>query len=139
MRPIAIIVLMFGWLCWAGPIVADTESEITAALDYFAEVWDAGDLESIRSYYDPDFVLVTSSGLVSRADRMADLQSITQSEGDRGELSYSGVQVLTLADGHALAYGQRTLAFKDGSSITTWFSTVYKKTPFGWKAILSHQ
>jgi hypothetical protein len=133
------IVLMFGWLCWAGGAVADTESEITTALDYFAEVWGAGDLESIRSYYHPDFVLVTSSGPVSRAERIADVESITESEGDRGELNYSGVRVLPLADDHALAYGQRTLAFKDGSSITAWFSTVYKKTPFGWKAILSHQ
>jgi len=48
-------------------------------------------------------------------------------------------QTLVLIDGHALAYGQMRLAFKDGSSIESWFSTVYAKTPFGWKAILTHQ
>lgn len=139
MRLIALIALLFGSICCAGPALADTESEIQAVLDYFAEVWSAGDLESIRSYYHPDFVLVTSSGPVSRVERIADVESITESEGDPGELSYSGVRVLPLADGHALAYGQRTLSFKDGSSLTAWFSTVYTKTPFGWKAILSHQ
>ena len=139
MRSIALIALLFGSICCAGQARANTESEITAVLDYFAEVWGAGDLESVRSYYHPDFVLVTSSGPVPRAERIANVESITENEGDRGELSFSDVRVLPLADGHALAYGRRTLAFKDGSSLTTWFSTVYKKTPFGWKAILSHQ
>ena len=27
--------------------------------------------------------------------------------------------------------------FKDGSSIESWFSTVYENTPFGWKALLT--
>ena len=69
----------------------------------------------------------------------ADIESIAQSEGDRGELTYSRVEVRALGDGHALAYGMRRLAFKDGSSMETWFSTVYADTPFGWKAILTHQ
>ena len=102
-------------------------------------VWKEGELETLRGYYHPDFVLVTSQGPVGLAQRMADIQSIAQSEGDRGELTYSSVLVRALADGHALAYGKRRLAFKDGSSIETWFSTVYANTPFGWKAILTHQ
>ena len=27
---------------------------------------------------------------------------------------------------------------KDGSSIETWFTTVFVNTPFGWKALLTH-
>ena len=139
MRSIALTALLVGWSCFAQPAFADTEAEIMAALDYFSEVWKEGELETLRGYYHPDFVLVTSQGPVGLAQRMADIQSIAQSEGDRGELTYSSVVVRALAGGHALAYGKRRLAFKDGSSIETWFSTVYANTPFGWKAILTHQ
>jgi hypothetical protein len=139
MRSIVLIALLLGWSCCAQPALADTEAEIMAALDYFSEVWREGELETLRGYYHPDFVLVTSQGPVALAQRMADIQSIAQSEGDRGELTYSSVVVRALADGHALAYGKRRLAFRDGSSIETWFSTVYANTPFGWKAILTHQ
>jgi hypothetical protein len=139
MRSIALTVLLLASFCCARPALANAESEITAALDYFAEVWGEGDLETLRGYYHTDFVLVTPQGPVGLTQRMADLESIAQSDGDRGELTYSSVKVRALADGHALAYGKRRLAFKDGSSIDSWFSTVYAKTPFGWKAILSHQ
>lgn len=139
MRPIALTALVLVWFGCVEPALADTEDEITAALDYFAEVWKEGDLGTIRGYYHADFVLVTDQGPVALEQRMADMESIVQSEGDRGELSYSGVKVVTLDGGHALAYGKRTLAFRDGSSIDSWFSTVYAKTPFGWKAILTHQ
>lgn len=139
MRPIALIVLVLSWFSCAAPALADTEDEITSALDYFAEVWREGDVGMLRGYYHPDFVLVTSDGPVALAQRMADIESIAQSDGDRGELSYTGVQVRALADGHALAYGKRRLAFRDGSAIESWFSTVYANTPFGWKAILTHQ
>jgi hypothetical protein len=139
MRSIALTALLLGWFCCAQPAFADTEAEITAALDYFSEVWKEGDVDTLRGYYHADFMLVTSQGPVSLTQRMADIESIAQSEGDRGELTYSGVEVRALGDGHALAYGKRRLAFKDGSSMETWFSTVYADTPFGWKAILTHQ
>lgn len=139
MRSIALSALLLGCLCCAGQARADTEAEISAALDYFAEVWQEGDLETMRGYYHPDFVLVTAEGPVSLTQRMADLDAITKSGEDRGELNHSGVKIQALSDAHALAWGKRRLAFRDGSSIETWFSTVYAKTPFGWKAILTHQ
>ena len=139
MRSIALIAPLVIWFCCAESARADTEAEIKAALDYYAEVWNEGDLETIRGYYHADFMLVTPQGPVSLAQRNADIESITRSGEDRGELSYSGVTVRPLGDGHALAWGELRLAFKDGSSIDSWFSTVYKKTPFGWKAILTHQ
>ena len=139
MRLTILIGLVLGWLCGAGSVLADTESEIRAALDYFAEVWQEGDLQTIRGYYHADFVLITPDGPVSLAQRMADLDAVAKSGEDRGELTHSAVKIRTLSDGHALAWGKRRLAFGDGSSIEIWFSTVYAKTPFGWKAILTHQ
>lgn len=122
----------------ASPLQADTETEITTALDYFSEVWNAGDLEAIRGYYHPEFVLVTDDGVSNLAQRMDDLESIAQAGEDRGVLERSQIEVKVLDDEHAMAYGKLSLQFKDGSGFNTWFTTVYKKTPFGWKAILTH-
>jgi len=126
-------------LLLAGPLYADTKAEITSALDYFAEVWNEGDLESVRSYYHTDFVLVTDHGIIPLRQRLADFESVTQEGKDHGELSTSQVTVKELGEKHAMAYGHSILKFKDGSSFETWFSTVYVKTPFGWKAILTSE
>ena len=119
--------------------MADTRDEITTALDYYAEIWNEGDFEALRGYYSPDFVLVSARGVETLAQRFDDMNTLAAAGDDRGELTYSNVKVTALADQHALAYGQMRLQFNDGSSIESWFSTVYAKTPFGWKAILTHQ
>ena len=84
-----LIVLLF----MASPVYADTETDITAALNYFAEVWNEGDLDAIRGYYHPDFVLVTEQGSISLGQRIDDLETIAKEGEDRGELVYSQVQV----------------------------------------------
>lgn len=125
------------WL--AGPALADARDDIATAIDYYAEMWNEGDVEALRGYYHPSFVQITVDGIIPLTQRIADLNTLAAPGQDRGELSYSNVKVTPLADGHALAYGQMQLHFKDGSSLESWFSTVYAKTPFGWKAILTHQ
>lgn len=131
-------ILFLTLLLFAVPAKADTKTEIVTALDYFSEVWNAGDLEAIRGYYHPDFVLVADDGVSNLAQRMDDLESIAQAGEDRGVLERSQIEVKVLDDAHAVAYGKLSLQFKDGSGFNTWFTTVYKKTPFGWKAILTH-
>ena len=138
MKFISNTLIAFVCLALVGSVLADTETEITTALDYFAEVWNEGDLDAIRGYYHPDFVLVTAQGTIPLGQRIDDLEAIAQAGEDQGELAYSQLNVKTMEKDHALAYGAITLKFKDGSSIETWFTTVYLKTPFGWKAILTH-
>ena len=138
MKFISNTVIAFVCLALVGSVLADTETEITTALDYFAEVWNEGDLDAIRGYYHPDFVLVTDQGTIPLGQRIDDLEAIAQAGEDQGELAYSQLNVKTMEKDHALAYGELTLKFKDGSAIKTWFTTVYLKTPFGWKAILTH-
>jgi len=138
MKLISRMVISTICLATSGAVIADTESEITMALDYFAEVWNEGDIETIRGYYHADFVLITQEGRISLGQRIDDLKAIAQAGEDRGELTYSQVQVQALETNHALAYGELNLKFKDGSSLNSWFSTIYEKTPFGWKAILTH-
>ena len=125
------IPVLLSCIVFVGTVVADTRSDITAALDYYAEIWNEGDVETIRGYYHPEFVLITSEGPVPLRQRMEDLKVIAQAGEDRGELQYTQVKVKALEDDHAMAHGQVRLKFKDGSSFDSWFTTVYVKTPFG--------
>ena len=124
-------------MLFSAPLIADTENEITILLDYYAEMWNTGDTDFITSYFHPEFVLVSDDGTTTRAQHVSSIRTIGQNGGDRGELDYSGIRVKNLDDSHAVAYGKATLKFEDGSSIESWFSTVYEKTPFGWKALLT--
>lgn len=121
----------------SGPLFADTETEIKTALDYFSQVWNEGDLEAIRGYYHPDFVVITDNGPIPLKQRLDDLETVTRDGQDRGEMETTRVTVKELGEKHAVAYGYSSLKFKDGSAFNNWFTAVYEKTPFGWKAILS--
>lgn len=134
MMKICLVTLL---LLSTGPLSADTRTEITTALDYYAEVWNEGDVEAIRGYYAPDFVLISRDGPVALKERFEDIKSVMQDGKDRGELETSRITVKELGDKHAMAYAFSRLKFKDGSELNTWFTTVYEKTPFGWKAILT--
>ena len=137
MNRLLALLAMLALTGFATGLVADTETEIRTALDYYAEVWNENDIEALRGYYHQDFVLVNDTGTITLGQQIDDLTSIGQSGGDRGELSVKNVSVKALGDSHALAYGQLSLQFEDGSSFDNWFTTVYVKTPFGWKAILT--
>jgi len=117
---------------------ADARNDISAAIDYYAELWNEGDLEALRGFYHSDFKLITQNGVMTLEQRVADLDALAESGGDRGELHYSDSQVVELGEKHALAWGRMSLRFKDGSSIDGWYSTTFVNTPFGWKALLTH-
>ncbi len=138
MRTAFRLFVLAGCLLLAAPVAADTREELVAALDYFAEMLNEGDVEALRGFYHPEFKLITANGLVSLQERMADLEALVASGGDRGELAHHDLKIIELAENNAVAYGRTTLTFKDGSSLEAWFSTVFVKTPFGWKALLTH-
>ena len=105
------ILLAFAFLLMASSVVADTETEITTALDYFAEIWNEGDLEAIKGYYHPDFILVTDEGSIAQGQRLDGLRAIAQAGEDRGVLDYSHIQVKALEEKHAMAWGELQLKF----------------------------
>jgi hypothetical protein len=121
----------------SAPLYADTETEIRAALDYFSQVWNEDDLEAMQGYYHADFVQVSDEGRIEREQNLENIRTLIDDGGDRGDLVHSAVVIESLGDTHAVANGQMALKFDDGSSLETWFVTVYVKTPFGWKAVLT--
>lgn len=124
-------------MLFSAPLMADVENEITTLMDYFAEMWNAGDADFVSGYFHPEFILVTEDDTITRSEYVASIKSIGQRGGDRGELDYTGVKVRELGDSHAVAWGNSKLKFEDGSSLESRFSTVFAKTPFGWKALLT--
>jgi ketosteroid isomerase-like protein len=130
--------LLISLVLFASSVQADTDSEIRAALKYLAEVWNEGDLGVFKSYYHSDFVVVSQEGPIALDQWLGDLEDIAEAGKDRGKLSHADIQVKSLGDDRALAWGRRSLSFKDGSGFDSWFTTVYVKTPFGWKAIHAH-
>jgi ketosteroid isomerase-like protein len=138
LRATSLVAIVFA--CVLAPLAAraDTRGEIAAMLDYYAEVWNEGDLDALRGYYHEDFRLITANGVTTAEQRLADLATVAEGGADRGELTHGDVEILELGDKHALAYGRLSLRFKDGSSIDGWFSTVFVNTPFGWKALVTH-
>jgi ketosteroid isomerase-like protein len=134
MKKICLITLL---LLFVGPLSADTKGDITAAMDYFAEIWNEGDMEAIRGYYHSDFMLMTLTGPINLQQRLDDLAAIAEEGKDRGELELSQLTIRELDEKFAMAYGFRKLSFKDGSALDGWFTTIFEKTPFGWKALLT--
>ncbi len=82
-------VLLLGFLLTTNATAADPKTEIEAVLGYFAEMWNEGDLNAVRSYYHRDFVLVTAEGILSVGQRLGDLEAIMEPGKDHGELSFS--------------------------------------------------
>ena len=120
------------------PAHADTETEIRTALDYFAQVWNEDNLEAMQGYFHADFVQVNQRGRTDREQHIRNISTLIDDGGDRGRLGYSEIVVQELGTEYAMASGHMALTFDDGSELDTWFSTVYAKTPFGWKALLTH-
>ena len=131
------IMMFLAFLLAATPLAADTTSEMRTALDYYAQVWNENDIEAIEGYYHQDFVQISDEGTLSRKQQIDGIRSLGGKGGDRGTLAISNVSVKALGDEHAMAWGQMKLEFEDGSALESWFTTVYVKTPFGWKALLT--
>lgn len=138
MKSHKLLVVLMTLLLFSGHALADLESEITTSLDYFEELWRERDLESIRGYFHSDFVLISSSGILNRGERIEDLKVIMEPGTDQGELDFFEIQVRPLGDEYALAWGRSKLAFKDGTELVNLFSSVYVNTPFGWKLLMTH-
>ena len=133
------VVILLGFVLFSGfSAASDSEIEIKQMLNFLADEWNAGDLDSIRGHIHRDFVLITSDGVRTREQRMDELEIVMAPGKDHGELRYSNIRVKPLTDDYVLAYGRSQLKFKDGTELGSVFSSVYTKTPFGWRVILTH-
>ena len=133
------VAILLGFVLFSGfSAASDPEIEIKQMLNFLADEWTEGDMDSIRGHIHRDFVLITSDGVRTREQRLNELEIVMAPGKDHGELSYSNIQVKPLTDDYVLAYGRSQLKFKDGTELSSVFSSVYVNTPFGWRVILTH-
>ena len=134
-------------LCCAAMLLAPAlfaqDTEIRAMLKNSEAVWNRGDLVTFVTDYEdsPDTTFVGKE--VVRGGREAILARYRRSYPTRdamGTLTFSEIEVRSLAPGVALATGKYSLKrnSQGGGDATGRFSLVLKKTKDGWKIIHDH-
>lgn len=128
-------------LCCA-PLFAQN-AEIRAILQNTETAWNRGDLATVAGYYDdsPDTTFIGKQ--VTRGGTQAILQRYQRSYPTpeaRGTLTFSEIEVRSLADGVALAIGKFSLkrTAAGGGDAEGRFTLVLRRTSAGWKIIHDH-
>ena len=114
------------------------ERQILAETEHYAAAWNRGDMSVIDATHHPSYVHVTPDGPVTLQQRRSGVEERLDASQDHGILRFHQMTVRPLGDDYALAYGQATLRFKNGTETSVWFTSVYLRTPDGWKAVHDH-
>jgi uncharacterized protein (TIGR02246 family) len=140
-----IIVLMLRWLflfCLTPLLFAQTD-EVRALLKNSEAAWNRGDLPAFASYYEDSPETTFIGREVTRGGTQAILERYRRNYPNRdamGELSFSELEVRTLAADVALATGKfelkRTVAA--GGDTSGRFTLILRKSAAGWKIIHDH-
>jgi uncharacterized protein (TIGR02246 family) len=125
----------------AGPRpAAGSEAAIRAALDSTAAGWNRGDLATYLGVYTDSATEMLSTGPAGGRDAIE--QTMRSGFWRTGrplqQLRYEHIRVRMLGDDHALVTGQYVLSGADRPDRTGWFTTVWTRTPAGWRMIHDH-
>lgn len=128
----------------AGPARAPdwpaAEAEIRAALQSSADAWNHGDLKGHLAFYVPDVTFMTRDGPRPGVD------AIEKSFGEKyfvngapkQQLRFEQVTLRRLGPDFALATGRYVLEGGGEREQSGWFTTVWTRTPTGWRTIHDH-
>jgi uncharacterized protein (TIGR02246 family) len=127
---------------FCAPLFAQT-AEIQAILKNTEAAWNRGDLAAVASYYEdsPSTTFigreVTHGGTKAILERYQRAYPTPES---RGTLTFSEIEVRSLADGVALATGKYSLkrTAAGGGDASGRFTLVLHRTGAGWKIIHDH-
>lgn len=104
--------------------------------------WNRGDLDAFLGGYwnSPDVVFQSGGERFKGFETLkARFQKRYKSEGAAmGELTFSDIEIETLADNAALARGRWSLRMPDGKTPGGLFTVVVKKRPEGWRIVHDH-
>src|SRR5262249_19700343 len=129
-------------LCWA-PLLFSQSQEIQKILKDSETAWNRGDLETFVSYYEDaaetTFIgrEVTRGGIQAILGRYRRAYPTAEA---RGELTFSEIEIRTLAPGVALAIGKYSLkrTAAGGGDASGRFTLVLRHTKAGWKIVHDH-
>lgn len=122
------------------PDVGADEAEIRAALQSSADAWNRGDLPGHLAYYVPDVTFMTANGPRPgvAAIEKAFAEKYFVDGKPKQELRFEQVEVRLLGTGSALATGRFVLAGGGLAEQSGWFTTIWARTPEGWRTIHDH-
>jgi uncharacterized protein (TIGR02246 family) len=113
------------------------DSIVRASLDTIAAGWNRGDLETYLSAYSADVVTRDTGGFVVGRAAVAEVmrRGFWRSGRPLQALHYEHLSVRTLGPAYALATGEYVLTGGGQPTRTGWFTTVWARTPEGWRCI----
>jgi beta-aspartyl-peptidase (threonine type) len=119
---------------------ASASAGIRAALDSTASGWNRGDLDGYLSAYDDSITSASRNGFVTGKAAAAEVmrQGFWSTGRPLQQLRYEHLDVRMLGHDHALVTGQYVLSGADRPDRTGWFTTVWRRTPNGWRMIHDH-
>lgn len=118
----------------------DAARRIRAVLESTAAGWNRGDLDAYLAAYTDSATEMLPSGPAGGRDAI----ERTMREGfwrtgrPLQQLRYEQVDVRMLGPDHALVTGRYVLSGADRPERTGWFTTVWARTPDGWRMIHDH-
>ena len=127
----------------AAPLRAQTPAADAAAiateLDSTAAGWNRNDLARYMAAYDTSMSSMTRNGPVGLAATETAVRAAFWKDGKASQqLRYEHVEVRMLGAYYALCTGHFILTGGGLKDLGGWFSTIWMRTPRGWRMILDH-
>lgn len=118
----------------------DEPAAIRAELQRTADGWNAGNLDAYLASYDDSIVSRGRDGFVRGKAAAAEVMKngFWKTGKPLQKLRYENLDIRMLGRDHALMTGQFVLSGAERPEQTGWFTTVWKKTPAGWRMIHDH-
>lgn len=119
---------------------ADAEAQIRATLDSTAAGWNRGDLAQYLAAYTESATEMLSDGPHGGVEVIEKTMrgGFWKTGRPLQQLRYEHVVVRMLGKEHALVTGQYVLTGGERPDRTGWFTTVWSRTPKGWRMIHDH-
>lgn len=133
-------VCLLGVLGSLAPLTAQTPAAaIAAELDSTAAGWNRNDLARYMAAYDTSMTSMTRNGPVGLAATETGVRAAFWKDGKANQqLRYEHVEVRMLGTDYALCTGHFILTGGGLKDLGGWFSTIWMRTPHGWRMIHDH-
>ena len=124
----------------AGASGSDAATAIRAVLDSTALGWNRGDLAMYLAAYDENITSRGAPGFVrgKAAAEQVMREGFWKEGRPAQQLHYEHLDIRPLGADHALMTGQFVLTGGGRPDRTGWFTTVWARTPNGWRMIHDH-
>lgn len=122
------------------PTTASAAEGIRAVLDSSAAGWNRGDLDAYLGLYAPDVTSASGNGFVAGRDSAEAVmrRGFWRTGRPVQQLHYEHLDTRLLGADHALVTGQFVLTGAGRPDRTGWFTTIWRRTPAGWRCIHDH-